>query len=518
MSWLESVMPRAPEQRSTAAERGARWWGWDFSDMASSSGVSVNSPEKALAFSAFWNGVNIISGSVGCLPLNVYRRTADGKAQAKEQTAHHLLHDRPNPFMSALAFRQTLTAHALIRGNGYAEIEWDGAGRVRYLWPLPPQYVVPLIANGEVFYSIEGPELPKRVLRSDSVLHIHGLGDNGYWGYSVLSLVKESLGLGLAAEKFGAKFFGNGATTGGVLTFPGKLGAEATKNLRESVERVHQGLDKAHRLMVVEEGGTFAKTMIPPDEAQFLETRHFQVEEVARWLDLPAYMLKEANKPTYASVELQGIEFVTRCLMQWLRRWELECTYKLFGKTDLFCEFNADALLRGDTKSRYEAYTLAISAGWMKRSEVRERENLNPAPELDTLPIPGAAAPPDPKDEEPEGEPEPKADGKDSARFLPLFTDLARRMTTREVVTLRRDKKQPDEFWRCHRDVLTDALSATLVAMGGKPELAGVIAAEHCASRRAALAATNGNLSDVLDSWERTPGELALAWMTRAMA
>jgi HK97 family phage portal protein len=355
-----------------------------FGGRPSFSGVSVNE-HTALNYAAVWAAVTLIAGDVGSLPLHFYKRLKDGgKERYTDHPLYYLLHDAPNPEMSSMIFRETLQAHLLTWGNAYAEIERDSAGRVRALWPLLPPQVTPYREGQRLKYRVTGVNGPDVLFESNDILHVPGLSWDGVMGYSPIRQARESLGLLAASERFGSTFFGNGTTFGGVLQHPKTLGDKAAKNLRDSINGMHQGADKAHRFLIAEEGMTYTRLGIPPNEAQFLETRKFQITEIARWFNLPVHKLREMdNSSVRANIEQEALDYYQSTLRPWLVRWEQEINRKLVSAREYriqFAEFLLDGVLRGDMQSRYNAYAVARQWGWLNVDEIRERENLNPLP------------------------------------------------------------------------------------------------------------------------------------------
>ncbi len=358
-----------------------------FGGVETDSGVAINE-ENALTISAFWNGINIIAGAIGFLPLVLYRRIGQGRERAYTHPVYTLLHDRPNPYMDALVFRETLQGHLLTWGNAYAEIERNGAGGPKYLWPMAPNKVQPEIYdNGsKIRYNYTTPQNTPRQIAFENVLHIKGLGFDGVKGYSVVGHARNSLGAAKAVEQYGARFFKNNATPPAILEHPKTLTDDAEKHLRESWEKMHKGTENAGRIAILEEGMKLHQIGIPPEDAQYLATRKFSITEIARWLNIPPHMIKDLEKATFSNIEHLGIEFIVWTLTPWMKRWEFEMTHKLISKDQrrtFFAEFIPAALLRGDTKSRFEAYRIGIYSGWMNRNEVRGYENMNPADGLD---------------------------------------------------------------------------------------------------------------------------------------
>jgi len=341
------------------------------------SGVAVTET-RAFNCAALWAAVRLIAEAKASLPCILYRRVGEGKERAVDHIAYRLLHDAPNSEMTAFTFHEVLQAHALLRGNGYAEIERDVAGTPLALWPLPPDRVRPLRdREGQLWYEVSGGSITRH-LRPEYMLHIPGLGFDGTRGYDVLTMARASIGFTLASEEYGARYFGSGVKPSGVLTHPGVLSQTARDNLKQSVEDESGGLDRAHRLMVLEEGMKFDPIGHTPEDAQFLETRKFQTIEIARWFNVPPHMLRDLERATFSNIEHQGIDFVTYSLRPWLIRSEQEYSRKLLSEGERaahFFEHLVDALLRGDTKTRYEAYSIARNNGFASVNDIRRREN-----------------------------------------------------------------------------------------------------------------------------------------------
>ncbi len=354
-----------------------------FTDPPAAAGVTVNE-YTALNYSAVWAAVQRISGDVGSLPLVLYRRTGNGgKEPMREHPLYRLLHDQPNPEMTAVVFRETLQAHLLTWGNAYAEIEWSKGGQARYLWPIAPNRVTPeRDSAGSLYYKIQNSNGTEVEIDTGNILHIPGLGYDGTCGYSPIRMARDSIGLGLATERFGGAFFGNGTTFGGILTHPGRLSEPARKQIRESIKAMHGGPDRALKMGIFEEGMTFTQLGVPPDDAQFLETRKFQVTEIARWYQIPPHMLGDLERATFSNIEEQQIDYTTGTLRRWLVRWEQEVNRKLVLQPNLqFVEHNLDGLLRGNIESRYQAYAVGRQWGWLSADDVRAKENMNPLPD-----------------------------------------------------------------------------------------------------------------------------------------
>jgi HK97 family phage portal protein len=346
----------------------------------------INVTEKsALTFSAYWRAINILSDIIACLPLKVYKRTDGGKEEDSGNNINILLNYRPNPMMDARAFRKTIQSHAVGYGNGYAEIERNGRGEPIALWPLLPDRTTPrLIKIGEkkqlIFEVRDGGNIAR--IPPEDVLHIMGLSFDGLKGVPLISYAAWSLGVGIAAERYSADFFGNDATPVGGVKVPEALGKNEVDALRESWEGQHKGIGKKHTVSILHSGMEFQPISIPAKDAELIATRKISIAEVSRWTGIPPHMLGEMEFSKYNNIEHLGIEFRTYGLLTWLRAWELQCMLKLFGdfKTHLV-EFLADAILRTDIKSRYTAYRVGRQWGWLSADDIRRKENMNPLPD-----------------------------------------------------------------------------------------------------------------------------------------
>lgn len=348
--------------------------------------------KTAMQCTAVFACVRILAETIASLPLVVYRRLlGGGKERATDHYLYPLLHDQPNPEMTSFEFRETLMGHLALRGNAYAEIERDNAGWPVALWPLRPDRMQVGYDDRGLRYDYILPNGEPVILRQQNIMHIRGLSGDGLVGYSPIRMAREAIGLALATEEFGARFFGQGAHPGGIVEYPGKLSEEAYKRYKQSVQEAYGGLGKAHRLMVLEEGLKYTQVGIPPEDAQFLSTREFQVIEIARIFRIPPYLLQDFSRATFSNVEHTAISFVVHTVRPWLVRWEQAIKRDLFlpgERETYFAEFLVDGLLRGDIESRYRAYSVARQWGWMSANDVRELENMNPISGGDVYLIP----------------------------------------------------------------------------------------------------------------------------------
>ena len=348
---------------------------------STNSGKTVNE-RTAMQTTAVYACVRILAETLASLPLHTYRYTDNGKEKAIDHQLYYLLHDEPNPEMTSFVFRETLMSHLLLWGNAYAQIVRDRSGRVLALYPLlPDKMTVDRDSKGQVFYQYQ-TDGSTVTLRNDSVLHIPGLGFDGLIGYSPIAMAKNAIGMAIATEEYGAKFFANGANPGGVLEHPGVV--KDPKRIRDSWNAVYQGSGNAHRVAVLEEGMKFSPIGIPPEQAQFIATRKFQLNEIARIFRIPPHMIGDLEKSSFSNIEQQSLEFVIYTLDPWVVRWEQSIQKALLlptEKMEYFVKFNVDGLLRGDYQSRMNGYAVGRQNGWLSSNDIRELENLNRIPE-----------------------------------------------------------------------------------------------------------------------------------------
>jgi HK97 family phage portal protein len=352
-----------------------------FGSGPTSTGISVDE-YSILNYAPVYACTAVISGDVGSLPLGLNKIDKEGsKEPFTDHKTFELVHDRPNPEMSSMVFRETLQAHALTWGNGYAEIERDGANRVVALWPITPDRVTLFRDSRRLRYRVTNANGGEVVLDPMNILHVPGMGFDGTVGYSIVSLARESLALGIATERFGSTFFGNGSTFGGGLMFKSKLTKEVKQGIRESIDAVHSGVDRAHKFIILGDDAKYERFGIPPNDAQFLETRRFQIAEVARWFGgIPLHKLGDLERATFSNIEQQDIEYYKSCLRRWLVRWEQELNYKLISPLERRyqrIEFNVEGLLRGDSQARAEFYSKMFNIGVYSINMILEKENQN---------------------------------------------------------------------------------------------------------------------------------------------
>lgn len=355
----------------------------------STAGKNVNE-RSAMQMTAVYACVRILSEAIAGLPLHLYRYSDEGsKEKAVDNPLYFLLHDEPNEEMTSFVFRETLMTHLLLWGNAYAQIIRNGKGSVMALYPLMPNKMeVDRDENGQIIYKYNRSkdeantkEEGTVVLESADVLHIPGLGFDGLVGYSPIAMAKNAIGMAIACEEFGSKFFANGASPSGVLEHPGILKDPA--RVRDSWNAAYGGSANSHKVAVLEEGMKYTPISISPNEAQFLETRKFQINEIARIFRVPPHMVGDLEKSSFSNIEQQSLEFVKYTLDPWVIRWEQSLSRALLSqeeKRTYFFKFNVDGLLRGDYQSRMNGYAVGRQNGWMSANDIRELENMDRIP------------------------------------------------------------------------------------------------------------------------------------------
>lgn len=348
---------------------------------------------SAMQMTAVYSCVRILAEAVAGLPLHLYRYTdGGGKEKALDQPLYRLLHDEPNPEMSSFVFRKTLMTHLLLWGNAYAQVIRNGKNEVIALYPLMPNKMsVDRDENGRLYYTYyRGPDEAIKnkefavTLQPSDVLHIPGLGFDGLVGYSPIAMAKNAIGMAIACEEYGAKFFANGAAPGGVLEHPGTI--KDPQRVRESWQSTFGGSGNANKIAVLEEGMKYTPIGISPEQAQFLETRKFQINEIARIFRVPPHMVGDLEKSSFSNIEQQSLEFVKYTLDPWVIRWEQSIQRALLSqgeKAEYFVKFNLEGLLRGDYQSRMNGYAIGRQNGWMSANDIRELENLDRIPAED---------------------------------------------------------------------------------------------------------------------------------------
>ena len=347
----------------------------------SGSGKSVT-VQSAIQLSTVYACVRVISETIASLPLGIYETVNDGNEKATDHPLYRLLHDEPNSEMTSFVFREVMLAHLLLYGNSYSQIIRSGKNQVIGLYPLLPDHMdVDRDSKGNLTYTYTTSDGKTVLIKPRDVLHIPGLGFDGVMGYSPIALEKNAIGLGIASEEYGSKFFSNGARPSGILTHPNTV--KNPKALRESWNSAYGGSSNSNRVAILEEGMKFEPIAIPNNEAQFLETRKFQVDEICRIFRVPPHLVGNLEHATFSNIEHQSIDFAVHTIRPWLVRIEQAMNRALLSdqeKGRFFVQFNIDGLMRGDYKSRMEGYAIGRQNGWLSANDIRALENQNPIP------------------------------------------------------------------------------------------------------------------------------------------
>lgn len=360
--------------------------------------VTVNE-RTALSLAAFFSCVRVIAETKASLPLQVFEYSKDGKRRVQKHDARVMQHDvagllayEPNPDQTPMVWNEYRAAQCLCSGNSYTEIVLDQRGRATALIPREWSAVEPFRGEaGELLYRVRDSGGETRVLDRSQMLHVPAMG-NGVIGWSPVRMHAETIGIALGADRFAATYFGNGVKPSIVLSTSGSMDPLTKKQLEEDLDRRYTG-DSAHRAIIAEGGLTVTPLSIPMDEAQFLESRVFETQEIARIFRVPPHMIGELSRATFSNVEAQDLSFEKHTMRPWLVRDEQELNRKLFPRSEwgrFYVKHNVDALLRADIKTRYEAYKTAILAGFMTQNEVRDLEDRDPVEGGDRLLLPEA--------------------------------------------------------------------------------------------------------------------------------
>ena len=386
---LFSFLKRQPRASPQAEERSDKMTdfikGVDLDPCGmSNAGASVDE-DTALKISAVYACVKVISETVASLPLKLHKEESNGDtAKAKHHPLYHLLADCPNNEMTAFTFREVMMTNLLLWGNAYAFIRRNRAGQIAELYPLKAK-------NMEVFrdpqtdnlrYRYTSDNEAKTILyRPRQVLHIPAFSFDGVVGVSPITYAREAMGLSLAAEEFGARWFSNGARPGAILEHPTTI--KDPDKLRAAWESVYKGVKNSNKIAVLEEGVKYRDVGMSPQDSQFLDTRQFQLAEICRIFRVPPHMIHDLSRSTFSNIEHQSIDFVVHTIRPWLVRWEQAIKRALLTETErtiYFAKFKVDGLLRGDFNSRMQGYAVARQNGWMSANEIRALEDMNKIP------------------------------------------------------------------------------------------------------------------------------------------
>lgn len=344
------------------------------------SGVTVN-PKTALQVSAVFACIRVLSETIASLPLKIYKTIDAGKEAATDHYLYPILHDSPNSYQTSYEFRETMMAHLNMQGNFYAIKEMNGAGKVSNLLILDPSKMTPKLEKGIITYEYTWPDGKGQVFKQEQIWHVKGLSTDGLVGLSPITIARESIGLAISTEEYGARLFSNDARPGGVIEVPGTLKEDAVARLKKGWQDAHAGGANAHKVAIIDGGMQWKSIGFSNDDSQFLETRNFQVEDIARIFRVPSVLIGHPDKTaTYASAEQFFLNYVVHTVRPWVAKIEQSANMHLLtekDRKDHFVEFSLDGLLRGDAKSRYSFYASARQNKWMSANEVRAKENLN---------------------------------------------------------------------------------------------------------------------------------------------
>lgn len=361
-----------------------------FGYRSTGSGMHVDE-FNADTYSAYYSGVNLISCTLAVLGLAISNVTDKGETPATDSVVHEFFTHGPNPHMTPYQYLELSFTQAITWGNHYSWIERsdykggdqnENNGIPMALWPLAPDQIVPdYDGDGGIIYkfSAKFPGERSCTYKAKDIIHLTGYGFDGLCGRSVVRLAAESIGLGLAEERFGASFFGNNAVPGGVITHPAELSPIASDNIAEEFEKKVKGPMKARRVAVLDEGMKYTPIGIPPEDSQFLESRVFQVSEMARWLRIPLHMLYVMDSATNNNIEEQGLDFLTYTLMPWIERYTQEIKRKLFDASEwdrIALTFHTDKLIKMDSTTKWTIYSQARNMGVLTLNQICKKEGF----------------------------------------------------------------------------------------------------------------------------------------------
>lgn len=439
-----------PEKRGLGDSPGM----WTSLSHSSMSGATV-SEDSAMRISAVYACVRVISESVASLSIDLYERSSDGSREKVSSPLSSLLKVQPNSDMSAYSFLEAMTTAAVFNGNAFAQIVRAVNGKIIALRPMCNSKVQirQEPSGGRIFFMYEGNRFEQ-----DEVIHVKGPSRDGVVGMNPIEVAREAMGLSISAEKHGSKFFDNAFSPSGFLLYPSPVAEEARINIAESLSKNYSG-DNAHKVAVFDNGADYKPMALSNNDAQFLETRKFQLNEIARMFRVPPHMIGDLERATFSNVEQQAIDFVVYTLRPWLRRWEDELNRKLVAGSNKFIEFNVASLLRGDTASRFNSYAIGRQNGWLSANDIRKMENMNPIDGGDIYLSPMNMVSTDKLDETTPG-----ADGadgvQDTARaFTNAVQNAAERCALKASAEMRKDNFDPKSFESRHVKYVTKALA-----------------------------------------------------------
>lgn len=435
---------------NNATLKEPEWWRQSLFNDNSMAGVTVTQ-DNAMTISAVYACVRILSETIAGLPLKIYEQV-DGQQRVADHPLNFIFGGSANGEQTSFELREFQMVNLALRGNSYSHVIRRG-GRVAAIEPLNAKFMnVDRDAMGRLVFDYQETGV-SRVFSGADIWRVAGLGSNGVTGLSPISLAREGLGIAMATEGHAAKLFSNGAQIPGVLEFPTALKEDQINRLREQFANNNQGYKNAHKPLILESGMKYSSVGMSADDAQFLESRKYQMVDIARWFRVPPHKLGEMDRATFSNIEHQSIEFVVDTIVPWLVRLEQTISRDLLTANErgrLFAKHSVEGLLRGDTKTRYEAYGKAIQDGWMNRNEARNLENLNRVDGLDEFVLPMNIS-------------------TISEREKELNNSVSNLMATKEIKALEReiDRLTPDEFaawvpefYHRHRQALIENLHA----------------------------------------------------------
>lgn len=387
-SLIQRLFPKEVEKRKAGESGNVNdpvYWQNFFSQFGLSAAGQNVTVDSAMRLSTVYACVRVLAETIASLPLCIYKRTKKehGRELADTHPLYFLLHDMPNPYQTSFEFREMLMGHLCLRGNAYCEIFWNEAGEIDSLYPLNPARMQIIVNNRIPYYIYTDDKGNQSIYEEKKIWHIRGLSSDGVVGYSPITLAREAIGFGMAVEEYGAKFFTNYARPGGILEYPGKLDDNIFEKIKKEWTESYTGKN-AHRTAILEGGLSYKQIGINNVDAQFLELRQFQVEDIARIFRVPTILIGHTGDKlnTFASAEQQMLSFVTHTIRPWTSRFEQSITKDLFAgsleRRRYFAEFNLADFVRGDLKARYDAYKSGREGGWLSINDVRKLENMNP--------------------------------------------------------------------------------------------------------------------------------------------
>lgn len=527
MNWLKRLFGRRVEKRSQHTLESFL----GLSSLSNSvAGATVNET-TALNLSTVYACIRTIAEDLGSLGCTIYERTElNGKRKATEHRLYRLLHDEPNSEQTAMVFYETMLQWLLRYGNSFAEIERSNSGEPLAMHIIPPTDVEVKRVDGKLTYRIS----QRGTLNPNDIIHLRLMGTSDL-GYSPIKLARESIGLGLSVETFASAYFGNSGRPGGVISHPKVLTQPAAENLRKSIQSVHGGSSNFGKIMVLEEGATYVPFTIPEDDSMFLGLRVYQLQEICRWFRMPPTMVADLSNGKYDNVEAEAIKYVKNCLRPTAIRFESELSRKLFLPTEkqrFFCEFNLDALLRGDPVSRSQALKEQFQSAALGLHEWRALEGRGEItdPNMHFMQSQMATLAQIQAGQAGNKTPAPPAPPEDQSRdqaIKEVLVDNLSRMLRREARAIQRAASHPreflkrvDEFYESHRTFMAEALAPSIKVWNDEEDSL-MLSSQLCEDHREQLIELSGTvtasgLKEIIDKWaqqhEQRAEEIIQSW------